>query len=117
MTVFLTGATGVLGRRLVTDLVGRGHELYGLCRDEAGERLVAVRGGIPRRGDVLEPASLSGAMPPAETLIHAATAIPTATRPRRGDWELNNRVREQGLTNLIAADDGHLERVVFPSIV
>ncbi len=116
--MFVAGATGVLGRRLVAQFAERGHDVVGLARDDAGERLVSERGGTPRRGDVLDPASLEGAVDAPEVLVHAATAIPTGRKPGAAEWERNDRVRREGLSNLLAAaDDGALERVLFPSVV
>lgn len=118
MSVFVAGATGVLGRRLVDRLADRGHDVVGLVRDDAGERLVADRGGEPRRGDVLDPEGLEEAIDDdVETVIHAATAIPGSTKPSDDEWARNDRVRREGAENLLAAAPDDLAQVVFPSVV
>lgn len=118
MKVFIAGATGVLGRRLVGRLAERGHEVVGLARDEAGERAVERRGGVPRRGDVLEPETLERAVDDdVEALVHAATAIPELTRPSEEEWERNDRVRLAGMENLLDAAPDGLRQVLFPSVV
>jgi nucleoside-diphosphate-sugar epimerase len=118
MTVFVTGATGVLGRRLVDEFDDRGRRVVGLVRDERGERLVEQRGGVARRGDVLEPETLARAIPEAtDVLIHAATAIPDSTKPTAEEWERNDRVRRRGMANLLDAAPSGLRRVLFPSVV
>ncbi|NHN58905.1 MULTISPECIES: NAD(P)-dependent oxidoreductase [Halorussus] len=118
MRVFIAGATGVLGRRLVADLADRGHAIVGLTRTDSGDELVRARGGDPRRGDVLDRDSLRDAAAGADAVVHAATAIPTARKPTDGDWERNDRVRREGARNLtaVAADVG-ADRFVQQSVV
>ncbi|RBI59195.1 NAD(P)-dependent oxidoreductase [halophilic archaeon] len=118
MKVFITGATGVLGRRLVDRLTDRDHEVVGLARDEAGERVVGRRGGTARRGDVLDPGTLERAMDAdVEVAIHAATAIPDSTKPSDEEWARNDRVRFEGAKNLLDAAPDGLRQVLFPSVV
>ena len=117
MRVFIAGATGVLGRRLVDRLADRGHEVIGLVRDDDGAALVEARGGTPRRGDVLDPDTLAPAMAGAEVVVAAQTALPVKDKPTDEDWARNDRVRVEGTRNLIAAADERVERVLFPSIV
>lgn len=100
--IFVAGATGVLGRRLVEQFVRRGHDVVGLTRDRAGDRVVAERGGDPKRGDVFDRDSVRDAAEGANVIVHAATAIPTATRPTRAAWRRNDAVRIDGARNLVA---------------
>lgn len=118
MKVFIAGATGVLGRRLVERLADRDHEVHGLVRDDEGAALVDARGGTPRRGDVLDRATLDAAVDDdAEVLVHAATYFPVKMKPAEADWRQNDRVRLDGAKNLVDASGPALERVVFPSVV
>lgn len=117
MKVFVTGASGVLGHRLVERLADRGHRVYGLVRDEAGADLVTARGGTARRGDVLDRNSLERAVPDVDVLVHAATSIPTATKPAPEVWEQNDRVRRDGIENLVAVAGDRVDRICFPSVV
>lgn len=118
MKVFIAGATGVLGKRLVDRLTDSGHEVVGLSRDDTGDRVVERRGGIPRRGDVLEPETLERAIgDDVEVLVHAATAIPDSTKPSDEEWARNDRVRLEGAKNLLTAAPGGLRQVLFPSVV
>jgi uncharacterized protein YbjT (DUF2867 family) len=66
--VFVTGATGYLGRPLVADLLARGHTVRGLVRPGATGRLPA--GADPVVGDALVASSFAPAVPPADTIIH-----------------------------------------------
>ena len=103
MHVFIAGATGVLGHRLVAEFTAHGHDVVGLTRDDAGDELVESRGGEPRRGDVFDRESLVAAAEGADVVVHAATAIPTSDKPTAEEWALNDRVRREGTENLTAA--------------
>ncbi|WP_254863592.1 NAD-dependent epimerase/dehydratase family protein [Halovivax gelatinilyticus] len=118
MNLFVAGATGVLGRRLVDQLTDRGHDVVGLVRDDVGERAVRSRGGTPAYGDVLDREGLLDTVDDADVVIHAATAIPTANRPSADDWERNDRIRTEGTKNLwAAAEAADVDQFIFQSVV
>lgn len=96
MKVFITGATGVLGKRLVSELADRGHEPIGLVRDEDGEQTVNQCGGRAVYGDLFDVESLVDAAGDADAVVHAATSLPTKTKTEAADWEQNDRVRVEG---------------------
>ena len=96
MRVFIAGATGVLGRRLVRQFAERGHAAVGLVRGEEGRRLVESLGGEARTGDLFDADSLAAAAAGAQVVVHAATAIPTRPRTLPRDWETNDRIRREG---------------------
>lgn len=102
MRVFIAGSTGVLGQRLVTEFCDRGHAVIGLTRDATGDEIVEARGGESRRGDLFDEASILRAAEGADTIIHAATAIPTDSATPEA-WELNDRVRTEGAEALTKA--------------
>ncbi|HEY8101807.1 MAG TPA: NAD(P)H-binding protein [Burkholderiaceae bacterium] len=66
--VFITGATGYLGRSLITALLARGHQVRGLVR--AGSEHKLPPGCKAVVGDALDAASYVQAIAPADTLIH-----------------------------------------------
>lgn len=103
MRVFIAGATGVLGRRLVGQFVGRGHEVVGLARDERGRRAVESLGGAAREGDIFDADSLARAAEGADVVVHAATSIPNKQRLRAEDFATNDRIRRDGTRTLAAA--------------
>ncbi|QLG28994.1 NAD(P)-dependent oxidoreductase [Halorarum halophilum] len=117
MRVFLAGATGVLGRRLVDQFADRGHEVVGLVRDDDGAALVETRGGTPQYGDVLDPETLAPAMAGADVVVAAQTALPVKDKPTEADWARNDRVRVEGTRNLVATADDTVDRFCFPSVV
>ena len=67
-TVFLTGATGYLGRPLAATLLARGHQVRALVRPGSERRLPP--GAEPVVGDALRAESFAAAVPPADTLVH-----------------------------------------------
>lgn len=103
MKIFVGGATGVLGRRLVRLFLERGHQVVGLARSPEAEGLIRRLGGEPRRADLFDAESLACASEGCDAVIHAATAIPTRPRTRPADWAMNHRIRREGTSALTAA--------------
>lgn len=101
--IFVAGATGVLGRRLVARLSSRGHAVFGLSRGPENDAMIRASGGEPRRADLFDVHSLSAAADRADVVVRAATAIPSGVRFRRKDWVENDRIRTEGTRALIEA--------------
>jgi uncharacterized protein YbjT (DUF2867 family) len=66
--VFVTGATGYIGRRLTDALVARGHRVRALVRPESTGR--APAGATTVVGDALQASSFAAAVTPADTIVH-----------------------------------------------
>jgi len=116
--VFVAGASGVLGRRLVRLLVERGHHVRGLARSAAAEEKVRRAGGTPAAADLFDAESLKRAADGCEALVHAATSIPSRARLKPKDFALNDRLRRDGTRALLAAAKSvGAQRLVFQSIV
>jgi nucleoside-diphosphate-sugar epimerase len=118
MNVFVAGASGVLGRRLVRQLTARGHAVSGLVRSREGEKLVASLGGQPCWVDLFDADALVQAAGAADVVIHAATSIPTQARTKAHDWQANDRIRREG-TQALAHCAGRIgaKLFIFQSIV
>jgi nucleoside-diphosphate-sugar epimerase len=101
--VFIAGASGVLGRRLIQQLTARGHSVIGQVRSPRGESVVRAMGGEPRHADLFDADALAKAAEGCDTMIHAATAIPTKHNVVPADWALNDRIRRQGTRRLTEA--------------
>lgn len=108
--VIVTGATGFLGRHLVTQLRAEGHEVVALCRRE--EPSLAALGVEVKRGDVLDGASVRAAAEGAKVLYHCAGKV--SRRPE--DAEELYRVHVEGTkVTLDAARVAGVEKVVYAS--
>jgi nucleoside-diphosphate-sugar epimerase len=112
MKVFVAGATGVLGRNLVPQLVARGHEVVGMTRSASKQDLVRSLGARPVVADALDPDAVARAVASAEpeVIVHQLTALsgPTSARDmRRPDRSfaatMTNRLRTEATDHLLAA--------------
>jgi nucleoside-diphosphate-sugar epimerase len=115
MKVFLAGATGALGRRLVPQLLAGGHTVVGTTRSQDKIPLLWDLGAKPVVVDVLDRdavlAAIGAAQP--DAIVHQATALAGADFRRfEKSFELTNRLRSEGTDNLLAAG---VERFVAQS--
>ncbi|HEY2637142.1 MAG TPA: NAD(P)-dependent oxidoreductase, partial [Solirubrobacteraceae bacterium] len=107
MKIFLAGATGAIGRHLVPDLVGRGHDVVGTTRTQAKAGALRAAGAEPVVLDILDRDTVMLAVMRAEpdVVMHQATALTGMDDLRH--WErtfaLTNRLRIEGTDNLLAA--------------
>ena len=114
MKVFVAGATGVLGRKLVPQLVARGHEVVGMTRSASKQDLVRSLGARPVVADALDPDAVAQAVAAAEpeVIVHQLTALsaPMSARDMRHPDRsfaatMTNRLRTEATDHLLAA--GH----------
>jgi 2-alkyl-3-oxoalkanoate reductase len=103
MKIFIVGASGVLGRRLVRQLTERGHKVIGQARSPKAEAAVRAAGGEPRQADLFDAESLARAADGCDTLIHAATAIPAKQKTAPAEWAMNDHIRRKGTRCLTEA--------------
>ena len=66
--VFVTGATGYMGRALIPALLARGHRVRALARGGSSARVPP--GAETIVGDALDASSFAAAIAPADTLVH-----------------------------------------------
>ena len=120
MKIFLAGATGAIGRRLVPMLKAEGHHVTGLTRSGERARALETRGVEPVVADALDAPTIELAMRAAQpdAVIHELTSIPANLNPRRiaRDFAANDRLRSEGTRVLVdAARAAGVTRVVAQS--
>jgi nucleoside-diphosphate-sugar epimerase len=112
MKVFVAGATGVLGRELVPQLVARGHEVVGMTRSASKQDLVRSLGARPVVADALDPDAVAQAVASAEpeVIVHQLTALSgkmsarDMRHPERSfAFTMTNRLRMEATDHLLAA--------------
>jgi nucleoside-diphosphate-sugar epimerase len=104
MRIFVTGATGVIGRRVVPALVAGGHQVTAIGRspekraalERAGARAVAV--------DLFDREARHSALADQQVVVNLATHIPpTSIMFMPGVWRETGRIRREASANLVAA--------------
>jgi len=118
MRVFVTGATGVLGRPAVRRLVAAGHHVTALARSERSEERIRHLGAAPVHGDLFDADSLLAALAKSGAVLHLATHIPSGkAAAKAAAWSENDRIRAEGTRNLVDAALKETVRVlVYPSV-
>ncbi len=121
MRVFLAGATGAIGRRLVPMLIAEGHQVTGMTRSPERAEELRAAGAEPTVADALDRPAVQAAVREArpEAVIHQLTALPKRIDPRKmeRDFELNDRLRSEGTRFLVeAARAADVKRILAQSI-
>jgi uncharacterized protein YbjT (DUF2867 family) len=106
MRIFLAGASGVIGRRLVPLLLEAGHTVAGMTRSQG--RLVESLGAEPVLCDVYDAERLRAAVRSfaPELVLHQLTDLPDDLDRLEESLAANERIRTEGTRNLIAAAEG-----------
>ncbi len=113
MRIFLAGASGAVGRRVVPALLGAGHSVVGLTRNPASAGKIEALGATAVLGDVYDAAALAQAVAAArpDVVVHQLTDLGA------GDRAANAKVRVIGTRNLVdAAKAAGVRRIVAQSI-
>ena len=107
MRIFLAGASGAIGRRLVPLLIAAGHDVTGTTRSAEAARKLEAAGVRPAVVDVYDATALERAAIDAqpEAVVHQLTDLPQAFDEKNlaASYPRNARIRVEGTRNLIAA--------------
>jgi nucleoside-diphosphate-sugar epimerase len=111
MRVFVAGGSGVLGRRLVPQLVARGHQVTATTTSAGKLGLLEQLGAEGVVMDGLDAAPVGEAVAAArpDAIVNQMTALSVAhagkPNPRKADrfFALTNRLRSEGIDHLLAA--------------
>jgi nucleoside-diphosphate-sugar epimerase len=103
--IFVAGASGVIGSRLVPLLAAGGHEIAGMTRSPGKASMLRELGADPVICDVFDADALTrtvAAFAP-DTVFHQLTDLPDDASDIAAFSERNNRIRGEGTRNLLAA--------------
>lgn len=105
MRVFLAGASGVIGIRLLPLLVGEGHVVAAMTRSPGRAEQLRQLGGEPVVCDVFDAERLKDAVTQfaPEAVMHQLTDLPDRLDELDAHAAGNDRIRTEGTRNLIAA--------------
>jgi len=107
MRVFVAGGTGVVGRRLVPQLVARGHQVTATTTSPAKLGLLEQLGADAVVMDGLDAVSVGKAVAEArpDAIVHQMTAIAGKPDMKHFDrwFAATNRLRTEGTDHLLAA--------------
>src|SRR4051794_2673442 len=107
MRVFVAGASGAIGSRLVTQLTDGGHEVIGTFRSPANAERVRALGAEPRALDLLNSRAVRKAVLEAQpdAIVHQATALADVRDFKHFDrsFHQTNLLRTEGTDVLLAA--------------
>ncbi|PZS10219.1 MAG: epimerase [Solirubrobacterales bacterium] len=108
MRIFLAGASGVIGVRLVALLVAGDHVVAGMTRSPGKADDLRALGAEPVLCDVFDAPALTEAVRSfaPEAVIHQLTDLPDAADEIPSFAAANNRIRTEGTRNLLAAANG-----------
>jgi nucleoside-diphosphate-sugar epimerase len=107
MRVFLAGASGAIGSRLVPQLIDAGHEVIGTHNSPATAELLRTLGAYPMMLDLLDAGAVRNAVRDTnpEAIVHQATALAKAKFGRNMDkvTAKTSELRTKGTDALLAA--------------
>jgi nucleoside-diphosphate-sugar epimerase len=122
LKVFVAGATGVIGVRLMPLLVAAGYQVVGMSRSAAKAEAVKAAGAAAVVADVFDAAAVQRALIDLrpEVVIHQLTDLPPNLDPKlMAEAAVRNaRIRSEGTKNLVqAALASGARRLIAQSIV
>ena len=105
MRIFLTGATGVIGRRVIPLLIAKGHQVTGAARKPAKRQQLERAGVAAADVDLFDAASVRRALVGHDTVINLATHMPSSSWQMflPGAWKENDRLRRAAAAILVDA--------------
>jgi uncharacterized protein YbjT (DUF2867 family) len=103
--IFVAGATGVIGVRLVPLLIEGGHEVAGMTRSAGKADHLRSLGAAPVVCDVFDAGALTAAVRGfgPELVMHQLTDLPDDVEQIGSFASRNDRIRTEGTRNLLAA--------------
>jgi 2-alkyl-3-oxoalkanoate reductase len=105
MRIFITGATGVIGRRVVPMCLTRGHRVTAVSRSHDGRAVLQRLGARGVEADLFDRRGLAALMAEHDAVVNLATHMPPSSLRMvlPGAWRENDRIRRDGSAALVDA--------------
>ncbi|HEV8218332.1 MAG TPA: NAD(P)-dependent oxidoreductase [Gemmatimonadaceae bacterium] len=105
LRIFVAGGTGVLGRRVIPELLASGFRVTASARSEESRSALKSLGAEPVEMNLFDAADVKRAVGEQDVIVNLATHVPpsTARALLPGAWRENDRIRTVGAANLAAA--------------
>lgn len=117
MKVFVTGATGVLGQRVIQRLINQNILVVALSRSSQNSDLLKKLKVQIKEADLFNRNEIIEATKGCDAILHFATSIPKKQMTKLSDWKMNDKIRVDGTRNLIdAAIENGIRRFICPSV-
>jgi nucleoside-diphosphate-sugar epimerase len=118
MKVFVTGATGAIGRFVVPQLAAAGHEVSAIGRTPEKAAQLREQAATPVEVSLFDTAALTAAFTGHAAVLNLATSIPPLAKAgSNGAWTENDRIRTEGSAAVAdAAIAAGVDRLVQESI-
>jgi nucleoside-diphosphate-sugar epimerase len=122
MNIFVTGATGVIGRRAVPTMIAAGHRVTAVARTPQQAEGLAGNGAVPVGVDLFDREAVGRALSGQDAVVNLATHIPPSTMRMLlpGAWRENDRLRSEAsgvlVDSSIAADVGRFVQESFAPV-
>jgi 2-alkyl-3-oxoalkanoate reductase len=109
MRIFMTGATGVVGRRAVPLLIAGGHRVTAIGRTPEKRTALVRAGATAVDVDLFDPRAIGEAIARHDVVVNLATHIPHSSTKMflPGAWRENDRIRRDGSRILTDAAIAH----------
>ncbi len=103
MKIFVSGATGLLGKRVTQELREKNHRVVSLARSENNLMTLQAMGVETLQGSLFDLQRVRDATKECDAILHLATHIPKKPNPTLEDWKENDRIRIEGTRVLLEA--------------
>ena len=105
MRIFLTGATGVIGRRLIPLLRSAGHDITAIARTPAARAQVERQGATGVTLDLFDRDAVARGVTGHDAIVNLATHIPPMSTQMlfTRAWRENDRIRREASATLVDA--------------
>jgi len=108
MKILLTGATGVIGRRVVPMALANGHDVTAVVRSPPKAAALGLGKARILQVDLFDPGAVMNAVAGHDIVVNLATHMPSSSARMllRSAWRQNDRIRRLASRNLVAGARG-----------